>query len=259
LEAERVDALVDRNNPAPLHLQIRQNLLKSIEDGRLPLNAKLSSERELVKLFGVSRITVRQALKDLEREGYLTSHPGKGFYVADKTKAFELDLLKSFTVNAHATNRKPGNRLLEGWIGKAPREITRPLFLPDGADVLLLKRLRFLDDQPVVIQEDWLSPVLVPGLLELDWSTGNRSLYAELHERFSIRPVRGQTILGARLLTADEAALLELEMPAAALTIDQIAYDSNNRPVNLSFTAQHPARHPLTVLHSESPTDGQHG
>lgn len=249
---------VDRNNPAPLHQQVRQNLLHSIQAGKLPLNAKLSSERELVELFGVSRITVRQALKDLEREGYLTSYPGKGFYVADKSKSFELDLLKSFTANAHATNRSPGSRLLEGWIGKAPREITRPLFLADGADVLLLKRLRLLDGLPVSIQADWLSPAAVPGLLDLDWSTDNRSLYAELRERYSIRPVRGQTILGARLLAADEAALLDLEMPAAALSIDQIAYDAGNRPVNLSFLVQHPTRHPLTVLHSDGPNDGHH-
>jgi GntR family transcriptional regulator len=251
LNTGRIYPQVDRNYPVPLHLQVRQNLLRSIQTGKLPLNAKLSSERELVELFGVSRITVRQALKDLEREGYLISYPGKGFYVADKSKAFELDLLKSFTANAHATNRRPGSRLLEGRIGKAPREITRPLFLADGADVLLLKRLRLLDGLPVVIQEDWLSPASVPDLLALDWSTGNRSLYAELRERYSIKPVRGQTILGARLLAPDEAALLELEMPAAALSIDQIAYDGNNRPVNLSFMVQHPSRHPLTVLHSD--------
>lgn len=228
---------LDRNDPAPLYMQVRRHILNLIENGRQPLNSKLSSERELVELLGVSRITVRQALKDLEHDGYIASHPGKGFYVTGgKAKPFELDLLKSFTSTAITTNRRPGSRLIEGWVGKADREITRPLFLPDGADVVYLRRLRFLDDVPVTVQEDWLSPALAPGLLDLDWSSGNRSLYGELRERYSVIPVRGETIVSARLLTGEEATLLRVEPPAAALVIDQIAYDTDNRPVNLSVS-----------------------
>ena len=243
---------VNRADPQPLHRQVRGAILEAIEAGRLPRNGKLPSERELVDLFGVSRITIRHAMRDLVQLGFLQSQPGKGFYVAEPQRGFELHLLKSFTATALANGRRPGQRLLAARIARAPLEITRPLFLPEGAEVVELSRLRLLDDVPVVIQTDWLSAARVPGLIDLDWSSSNRSLYAEIRERYRIRPVRGQTTLSARLAAASEANLLGLEPPAAVLTVDQIAFDARNRPVNLTTLKHHPERYPLTLAQSET-------
>lgn len=243
---------ISRADPRPLHRQVHGAILAAIEAGRLPQNGKLPSERELVDLFGVSRITIRHAMRDLVAQGFLHSQPGKGFYVAGPQRGFELHLLKSFTATALANGRRPGQRLLAARLHRAPLEITRPLFLPEGAEVAVLSRLRLLDDVPVVIQTDWLSAARVPGLVELDWSSPNRSLYAEIRARYRIRPVRGQTTLSARLATAAEAGLLGLAAPAAVLTVDQIAFDARNRPVNLTMLVHHPERYPLTLAQSET-------
>lgn len=243
---------ISRSDPRPLHRQVHSAILEAIEAGRLPRNGKLPSERELVDLFGVSRITIRHAMRDLVQQGFLQSQPGKGFYVAEPQRGFELHLLKSFTATALANGRRPGQRLLVARTWRAPLEITRPLFLPEGAEVMELTRLRLLDDVPVVIQTDWLSAARVPGLIALDWSSPNRSLYADLRERYRIHPVRGQTTLSARLATTEEAELLGLAPPAAVLTVDQIAFDARNRPVNLTTLKHHPERYPLTLAQSES-------
>lgn len=243
---------VSRQDPTPLHRQVHGAILTAIEQGRLPRNGKLPSERELVELFGVSRITIRHAMRDLVQQGFLQSQPGKGFYVVEGRQGFELHLLKSFTATALANNRRPGQRLLEARVFHAPLEITRPLFLPPGAEVMVLSRLRFLDDVPVVIQTDWLSAGRAPGLATLDWTTENRSLYGELRERYQIRPVRGQTTLSARLATEREADMLGLLAPAAVLTVDQIAFDGRNRPVNMTTLVHHPERYPLTLAQSET-------
>ena len=243
---------LSRSDPRPLHRQVHAAVLSAIEEGRLPRNGKLPSERELVELFGVSRITIRHAMRDLVHEGFLASHPGKGFYVAEPQRGFELHLLKSFTATALANGRRPGQRLIAARVFRAPLEITRPLFLPEGAEVAMLSRLRLLDDMPVVIQCDWLSAARVPGLVDLDWMASNRSLYAEIRERYRIRPVRGQTTLAARLATAEEAQMLGLDIPAAVLTVDQIAFDERGRPVNLTTLVHHPERYPLTLAQSES-------
>ncbi|MCX5496621.1 GntR family transcriptional regulator [Kaistia dalseonensis] len=243
---------ISREDPRPLHRQVHGAILAAIEEGRLPRSGKLPSERELVDIFGVSRITIRHAMRDLVQQGFLQSQPGKGFYVVEGHQGFELHLLKSFTNTALANNRRPGQRLLDARIYRAPLEITRPLFLPPGAEVFVLSRLRLLDDVPVVIQTDWLSAARVPGLIDLDWTSDNRSLYAELRERFHIRPVRGQTTLSARLVTEREADLLDLVPPAAVLTVDQIAFDGRNRPVNMTMLAHHPERYPLTLAQSET-------
>lgn len=245
-------SLVDREDPRPLHKQVYEALLTSIRNGKLPLRGKLPSERELVDLFDVSRITVRHAIRELVQQGVVTSQPGKGLYVAEHTGGFELQVLKSFTSTAVSNGRLPGNRLIDARILRAPLEISRPLFLPPGADVVLLSRLRLLDEVPVVIQTDWLPAGRFPGLLDLDWTVGNRSLYAELRNHHHIHPARGQTTLSARLASPEEAVMLDLQPPAAVLTVDQIAFDHRNRPVNLTALIHHPERYPLTLAQSET-------
>lgn len=246
------EGILNREDPRPLHRQLHAAILEAIEAGRLPRNGKLPSERTLVDIFGVSRITVRHAIRDLVAQGVVQSQPGKGLYVVDPWRGFELQILKSFTATALANGRRPENRLIDARIAEAPLEISRPLLLPIGAEVIVLSRLRLLDGRPVVIQTDWLPAARVPGLLELDWSTGNRSLYGELRERYHLRPVRGQNTLSARLATTEEAKRLEMRPPAAVLTVDQIAFDTRNRAVNLTTLVHHPDRYPLTLAQSES-------
>ncbi|WP_441599840.1 MULTISPECIES: GntR family transcriptional regulator [unclassified Ensifer] len=250
MERVRLKAL-DRGDHQPLYRQVKQAILDLVQDGVIAPNAKLPSERELVAAYDVSRITVRQALVELVQEGHLQSQPGKGFYVTERHEGFELHLLTSFTANAIAKGMMPGSRTLEAKIYAAPPEVTRALYLPASAEVVLLKRLRTLDGVPVVIQYDWLQPAICPGLLDLDWSSGNRSLYAELRERYDQRPVRGQTTISARCPDAEEEELLKLEPNTAVLTLDQIAFNAANRPINVSTSIHHPKRYPLSIQQGE--------
>ena len=245
-------SVVDRDDPRPLHKQVYEALLAAIDDGRLPLRGKLPSERELVDLYAVSRITIRHAIRELIQQGVVHSQPGKGLYVTERGGGFELQVLKSFTSIAVANGRTPGHQLIEATLMRAPLEISRPLFLAPNAEVVVLSRLRLLDDIPAVIQTDWIPAARVPGLLDLEWGIANRSLYGELRERYGIFPHRGQTTLSARLADSNEARLLQLPPTAAVLTVDQIAFDDRNRPVNMTALVHHPTRYPLTLMQSET-------
>lgn len=242
--------MVRHDDPRPLHQQVKEALLRAIEDGRLPHNGKLPSERKLVETFGVSRITVRHAIQDLIRQGMVKSQPGKGLYVTLRPRGYELQVLESFTATALSTNRQPGSMLVEVQAYKPAADITRPLFLPEGAEVVILKRIRLIDGVPVAIQTDWLPAAQVPGLADLDWTGSNRSLYAELRDRYHIQPGRDHTTLSARIATPWEAERLELASPAAVLTVDQIVFDRRNRPINMTTLIHHPERYPLTLTQS---------
>jgi GntR family transcriptional regulator len=246
-----ISGAIERNHPEPLYVQLRDLLRAMIDRRELDVNDKLPSERELVARYGVSRITVRQAIRDLENLGYLQTRPGKGIYVAELSPLYELEVVRSFTQTAQAYKLKPGMRLLKGEIIRADAEIARPLEIPSGAEVVFLERLRFLDGIPVVVQRDWFSATLARGILDLDWTVENRSLYAEFEQRYGIFPSSGNSTLSARLATTEEADLLELESPAAVLTLDQIAYDRDDRVVNISAAAYHPVRYPLTLVQSK--------
>ena len=86
---------IDRNDPRPLHRQVYEALLASIRDGKLPLRGKLPSERELVDLYNVSRITVRHAVRELVQQGVIHSQPGKGLYQV-RCASITLDRFCSF-------------------------------------------------------------------------------------------------------------------------------------------------------------------
>lgn len=240
---------VSRDDPRPLYKQVKDRLLAAMADGTLPPRSKIASERELVTTFGVSRITIRQAMKELVQEGQLRSHPGKGFYATGRrhTPAYELELLRSFTATALDHGSRPGSRLLHLGVEPATPEIALPLLIEDGAEVVSLRRLRLLDDVPVAISHDWIALAHVPDIASLDWEAQNRSLYAELRSRYGLMPLRGQTILSARLARGDEAKLLDLPAAAAVLTVEQIAYDAHNTPINLTFSTHHPERYPLQL------------
>jgi GntR family transcriptional regulator len=239
--------LIERNHPNPLYVQLRNLLKQKIDDREWSVNQKLPSERELVAQYGVSRITVRQALKELENLGYLQSQPGKGIYVTEPKPTYELEVVRSFTQTAIENRLRPGMKLLKGEIIEAGEDVARALSVVPGSEVVFLERLRFLNELPVVIQRDWFSSAMTPDILSLDWSVDNRSLYAEFERRYGIFPVRGQSTVSARLATAQEAQLLESNLPAAVLTLNQTAYDARHRTVNISAAAYHPVRYPLTL------------
>jgi len=244
-----VTGSVSRNDPRPLYKQVKDRLLEGLADGSLPPAAKLASERELVERYGVSRITIRQAMRELVSEGHLRSHPGKGFYATGRASqpAFELELLRSFTATAEQHGWRPGSRLLHGRLEPAGENVAAALQLPAATAVVSLRRLRLIDGHPVAITEDWIAAEKVPEILALDWRGQNRSLYDELRNRFHLYPARGETVLSARLAELDESALLELEPPAALLTVEQVAYATDGQPINFTLSVQHPTRYPLRL------------
>jgi GntR family transcriptional regulator len=241
---------ISRNDPRPLYKQVKDRLLEELATGTAAEPAaKLASERELVARYGVSRITVRQAMKELVHEGRVRSHPGKGFYATGHTRpgAFELELLRSFTTTAIAHGMRPGSRLLRGRIEPATARVAAALGLPEGQPVAALRRLRTLDGVPVAIAEDWIEADKAPGLTALDWGGSTQSLYEELRARYGLRPERGETVLSARLADAEEARLLELAPPGAVLVVEQVACDAAGVPINLTLAVHHPTRYPLRL------------
>jgi GntR family transcriptional regulator len=239
---------ISRDDPRPLYKQVKTHILDMLYGGAVPAQAKIASERELVDQLGVSRITIRQAMKELVLEGHLLAQPGKGFYSTGRPRrGYEIELLRSFTETALAHGKVPGSTLLAAETTLPPAAVTEGLGLAAEQPAILLKRLRLIDGKPVAISQDWISAELAPDLLALDWRTGNRSLYAELRTRYGLVPHHGQTLLSAALAHEEEATLLRLERPAAVLTVEQIAYDTADRPINMTYTVHEPATYPLRL------------
>ncbi|GLV55626.1 GntR family transcriptional regulator [Dictyobacter sp. S3.2.2.5] len=242
--------MISRQSATPLYQQIEQYIVHEITAGTLAAHSRLSSEREMMKQWEVSRITVRQALNDLVLRGYLYSVPGKGFFVASKQEQpNEFAALLSFSEVAHAHKQVPNSRVLKAHVIPAPASLAHQLQVPPGTEIVELERLRYLDGQPVGIQSNWLPHSLCREILNNDFSTA--SLYSLLREQYGYQLTQGRMTISARLATEQEADLLALPRPGVVLTVDQITYNDQQLPLEVSLGLFHPQRYPLSVIQGQ--------
>jgi GntR family transcriptional regulator len=239
---------VDKSSPVPLYRQITNQVREAVDTGTWAAGQKLPSERELFTMLGVSRITVRQAFSALVAEGYLTSAPGRGFYVAARAQAQELDALVSHTTAMREDGIEPSSRVLACTVQAASPAVARGLGIPAGAEVVYLHRVRLGNAIPLTIQQVWLPHALVPGLADVDFTTA--SLFALLRDRYRLHTARAETVISARPADPDEARELELAEPAIALTVDQRTFDEDGRVLEFSRSVHNPLRLPVRISQS---------
>ena len=220
--------LLDKDSPIPLYYQIRTYIEEQIDSGRWKPGMQVPSERELCEQFQVSRITVRQALSALVQQGQLRRQQGRGTFVASPRIEQRLHRLTGFTQDIRGRGQRPGARILQKEIVPAPYPVARALELEVGEPVVLLKRLRLSDEEPVAIETAHLSDVLCPGLVDEIVEDG--SLYAVLASKFDIIPTRAEQQVEAVLCPAAEAKVLGVQKGAPMLHMYRVTYSSDDRP-----------------------------
>ena len=237
--------LLNRESNTALYRQLKAWIQGELERGAWVRGAQLPSERALVAEYGVSRVTVRQALRELVQEGLLESVPGKGFFVAERP-SFSLHGLVSLSALAREREMTALSRVLEARKLAATAALARQLEVPVGVPLLHIVRVRLLDGVPMSVQALWLPERRCRGLLDEDLE--KISLFEVLRERFGIAFARAESAISARLVTPEEQRLLELEPGAAVLTIDQRTLDVAGEPVELSLSVHHPERFPVNLV-----------
>lgn len=215
--------------PIPLYYQIKARLLEAIESGQLKPGDRVPSERELTTQFGVSRMTARQALTELETQGYLYRLQGKGTFVSTPKLEQPLAGLTSFTEDMRKRGLEPGAQTLTAGEEPAGRRVARGLGIAEGHMVYKLERLRLAGGQPMALESSHIPVACAPGLLE--GGPINQSLYSLLRERYSIHLVRATQSLEAVAANAYEAELLHVREGTPLLLLERIARDTSDRPV----------------------------
>ncbi|MGH3452177.1 MAG: GntR family transcriptional regulator [Haloechinothrix sp.] len=168
------------DGPVPKHAQLREILLTLIEDELAP-DAPIPSERELMAGYGVSRMTVREAIGQLVSEGRLYSVRGKGTFVARPRVESQLHLA-SFTEDMRRRGFEPSTVVLRAEPAEPPQQARAALRLPANHKAYCLERLRIAGGTPMALEIGWYSTALLPGLLDHDLSGSLYSLFAEKYD-----------------------------------------------------------------------------
>ena len=213
--------MIDPSGPLPKYLQLRAILLEMIEEERLPVDAPVPSERELCRRFGVSRMTVRQAVDQLVAEDRLRRIPGKGTFVARPKIELALQLT-SFTKDMRARGMVPGSRDLDRRVVRASAHLAKELGIQPGEEVHFIERLRTADGEPLSIERAHIPVKLAPDLADYDLS--DKSLYELLERRYGLVMDAGELTIDGGLADPSDADLLKLPRGGAVLLLQRRSF-----------------------------------
>lgn len=243
---------VDKNSPVPYYYQIEEWIRGLIVSEQLKPGDMLLNEINLSEQVGVSRMTVRQALDHLTREGLLTRQRAKGTFVASPRAQmpFNLGQPLSMTEEILKQGQVLRSRVLTQEVIPAAGEILRELELPVSSQVLLIRRLRSTDQGPLSIESCHHPYQRFPELLKMDLN--NRSIYEILDERYQARPVEAIDKIYAGKSTPEEARLLEIEAGDPVMHFRRTAKDSSGQPVEFTRAVYRADRYQFVIRYCKS-------
>jgi GntR family transcriptional regulator len=213
----------DRRRPEPLWYQVEQAIRAIVKSGEWATGDQIPAEDRLCALLGVSRITLRHALRNLEEHGLLRREHGRGTFVRSTTLVAGTRELTSFTQEMGHLGVVVGSRLLDCSLTTANAAAAAALEIEEGEQVVLIRRLRLGNDQPIGIQTARLTAARVPGFLDSGLFQG--SLYEALEKRYGIVPAEARELYRVAAVGAEDAALLDLTAGSPAFVVERVTTD----------------------------------
>ncbi|MFZ2097355.1 MAG: GntR family transcriptional regulator [Anaerolineales bacterium] len=226
---------INREDKAPLYDLIEQNLRELILGGQLTRGEAVPSEWELANLYGVSRLTVRTALDNLTRQGWLIRRHGVGTFVA-YPKITEISPSKlSFTEQMRAIGRTPSSHLISLGVVEANADLANALKLEQGEPVVEIVRVRLADNEPILLETSYLSQKRFPNLENATDLTIS-SLYEWLAIHYQTSVTMMDQTLEPVLLSEEQAQHLETHPGSPAMLSKVLAYTNGAEPIEFSWS-----------------------
>jgi len=238
---------------APLYARLRQAIRDRVVSGEWRPGDQIPTIRQLGELYGVSRITVVQALDTLAHEGLLIRWQGKGIFIGEPRVAEPRIPLLSFTEETVARGATPSSRTLRLRLEPATPGLMARLDLKPHEQVVLLERLRLVNGSPLALQQAYLPEHCVPGLVEQ--SEPIESLYETLANTYGVLPTNAFESYEPIRLSSDQARLLETRPGAPAFHVDRTISDQHGRTIEFVSSVVRGDRYEVRLHLSRSPIE----
>jgi GntR family transcriptional regulator len=222
---------VNKDLPIPLYHQLKESLLRAIEAGNWKSDEQLPNETRLAEHYGVSKITVRQAMQELASLGYIRREQGRGTFVSQPKFNEGPRELMSFTEEMRAHQLAPESSVLAQGVARAEADVAAALEIAEGDDVFVLKRLRMAEGEPMGVQTAHIPLAIAPGLPRESFD--GVSLYSLLQSKFGVQPATARETYRALLADEADAALLHIPTGAPVFAAERITTSRAGRPFEL--------------------------
>lgn len=207
--------MLNTQSPIPLYHQLADILMEGIRSGDYPPGARIPSEPQLAKDYGIGRPTVRQAIDVLVRQRLLVRRRGSGTYVRTEEQEIDLFSLAGTSSAFHKQGIAVDVHLLQKTKRiKVPADAENPFA---GGAAFFMSRLNRVDGAPVLLEAIYLHPVLFKGIERMDLA--GRSLSQVVESSFYMRPVGGRQTFRIGCLDAKQAALMEVKADMPVLEV----------------------------------------
>ena len=222
-----------QQRPLPLYALIKTALREQILDGSYGEHARLPSETELMVEYGVSRITVRQALSDLQNEQLIFKVPGKGAFVSRPKPFQQLARLQGFAEAMSNLGLETFNRLISLTTVGADESTAARLQVPVGSPLVEIRRIRHADRQPVSLDVTYVRRDLGQRLAKEDLAT--RDIFVIIENDYAT-PL-GHADLSMNAINADAAlaALLDVPVGAPILRMERLTWTRDGQPIDFEY------------------------
>ena len=211
----------------PLYIQLKNFLLKDIKEN-FKAGEIIPPEPQLEKLYNVSRITVRKAIEELEREKIVKKKQGKGTFVLDQKILYDANKIGSLTQRLSKQNHKLETSSIEFQIIEEEHYVKELLACEK---LLCIKRIRLLNNVPFASMRNYLDFSKVPNLEE---KFNIESLYTFLKSEYGIEFIHADETVEAYAPSKEEAMKLNIKDSTPLLYLQRLSFDKNNNPIEYS-------------------------
>jgi len=220
--ADRVVNQIDRGSRTPLYSQIARIIRSLVDDGTFKRGNPIPSENEISEITGISRMTVRQGLQELVRQGVLDAVSGRGYFAGSGRIELTTGVLRGFTEEIRGMGLKPASQVIEKVVTDDDPVAHLVFGKPVGSPILKIRRVRFGNGTPLALETAFYDLAVCRGLDQRDI---DGSIYDLLRHEIGVDLNRATQSLKATVLDDEQARLLGVPRDLPCLSITRRTYD----------------------------------
>lgn len=246
ISTSHFNLLLDQKSYVPYYAQIVEQIRGLIKDRKLAEGQTFYSEGEVARMLGISKMPVRQAFQKLRSEGLLIVSRGKRPTVGSGKVPWNFQQLRGFSEEMRRRGLQPSAKVLSLQKKKPENEVAQALRLASDEEVFALKRLRYVDGQPVAVVTSFLPAHIFPGIDKQDLQ--EQSLYQIFEQVYGRKLHWAEEVIGAATANFEDATFLQAVPGIAVLLIKETTYDMDEIPIEYSISILHGDRYTASVV-----------
>ncbi len=216
------------NFKSPLYIQLREVIRNKIEDGEYPVGTAIPSESQLAETYGLNPLSVRSALAALKYEGLLRSIQGKGVFVNGPKAERDLESLGGYRQTMDERSIDAHTRVLIKALRPAGPYYSRMLDLAEDEQVWFTRRIDYMNQEPVALEEIYIPEKLLPSYGDVDIELF--SIY-DIFIWNDLRPTDADQTLRVVFLEPSRAKLIDLTSDEAVMELSNLTRDARGRKI----------------------------